>query len=484
VDGELAGALARYRASKRAGNLVDLDDLLVLPVTLLAADPELAAGYRARWRWVSVDEYQDVDETQYRLLRLLCPADGNLCAIGDPDQAIYGFRGADVGFFLRFQADFPAARVVTLTRNYRSSPTILRAALAAVAPTTLVPGRTLTPAGPVPDAPDRIVLHTAADERAEAGYVVQAIERLLGGSSFLAFDQGRVAPGQATAHSFAEIAVLYRTDAQARAVVEALEAAGVPYQKRSHHRLTDQPGVAEVLAILRAAAAADADAAQAPRSVLARLRAAGQAAIDAAGGLAAFATDAETGLADDPADGPADGAAPDSPAPDGSAGGAAPGGPGPDDAAGSMVGHIRTALELLSPLAERAGADLDRFLGDLALGAEVDVWDPRADRISLLTLHAAKGLEFPVVFVVGCEDGLLPLRWAGAEDGTEDMSEERRLFFVGMTRARSHLLLTLAQRRAWRGEVRDTVPSRFLADPFSVLTACLSCDWFSTTEGV
>jgi superfamily I DNA/RNA helicase/PHP family Zn ribbon phosphoesterase len=443
VDAELAGALARYRAGKRAGNLVDLDDLLALPVALLRADPELTAGYRARWQWISVDEYQDVDETQYRLLRLLCPADGNLCAIGDPDQAIYGFRGADVGFFLRFQADFPAARVVRLTRNYRSSPTILRAALDAIAPATLVPDRMLVPAAPAPGAADRVVLHTAADERAEAGYVVQSIERLLGGSSFLAFDQGRVTPGAAVAHSFAEIAVLYRTDAQARALVDALEAAGVPYQKRSHHRLTDQPGVAEVLAVLRATSGGPAGAgspgAAAPRSVLARLRAAGQAAIDAAGGLAA--------LAGQPADDPDDGIG--------------------ADAGGSAVEQIRAALELLTPLAELAGGDLDRFLGELALGAEVDVWDPRADRISLLTLHAAKGLEFPAVFVVGCEDGLLPLRWAGAGaggDGTEELSEERRLFFVGMTRARSHLLLTMAQRRAWRGEVRDTMPSRFLAD--------------------
>ena len=103
-----AGPLARYRAGKRARNLVDLDELLALPVALLPADPELAGAYRRRWPWVFVDEYQDVDAAQYELLRLLCPPDGNLCAIGDPDQAIYSFRGADVGFFLRFAADFPA----------------------------------------------------------------------------------------------------------------------------------------------------------------------------------------------------------------------------------------------------------------------------------------------------------------------------------------------------------------------------------------
>jgi superfamily I DNA/RNA helicase len=133
-----------------------------------------------------------------------------------------------------------------------------------------------------------------------------------------------------------------------------------------------------------------------------------------------------------------------------------------------LVGQIRTALELLTPLAERAGADLDRFLAELALGAEVDVWDPRADRVSLLTLHAAKGLELPVVFVVGCEDGLLPLHWPGAggdaEEATAELAEERRLFFVGLTRARTHLLLTLARQRTWRGAHTEPAPSRFLAD--------------------
>jgi DNA helicase-2/ATP-dependent DNA helicase PcrA len=429
LDGEVAGVLARYRAGKRARNLVDLDDLLAVPVTLLTGDPELAEHYRARWQWVSVDEYQDVDETQYRLLRLLSPPDGNLCTVGDPDQAIYGFRGADVGFFLRFRQDFPTAREVRLTRNYRSSPAILAAAVQAIAPGTLVPDRVLVPAGGGQDAPERIVLHAAADERAEAGFVVGAVDTLLGGSSFLALDQGRVESGHRAAHSFADVAVLYRTDAQARALVDAFEAAGIPYRKRSHHRLADQPGVQAILATLRDGA----DQARTdPRPVLARLRDAAQTVIDAAGGLAALA-DAEA----EPESGPS-------------------------------IEDVRTAVEMLSPLAERSGADLDRFLAELAVGAEVDAWDPRADLVSLLTLHAAKGLEFPVVFVVGCEDDLLPLRWAASDsseaDRAADIAEERRLFFVGITRARTHLVLSSAARRTWHGTARTTTPSRFIAD--------------------
>ena len=134
---------------------------------------------------------------------------------------------------------------------------------------------------------------------------------------------------------------------------------------------------------------------------------------------------------------------------------------------GDPVAHedrIRAALELLTPIAERAGADADRFLAEIALGAEVDVWDPRADRVSLLTLHAAKGLEFPVVFVVGCEDELLPMTFGGTPPDVAAVAEERRLLFVGMTRARTHLVLSAAARRTVRGQVRDTRPSRFLAD--------------------
>jgi superfamily I DNA/RNA helicase len=458
-DDAAAGPLARYRAGKRARGLVDLDDLLALPVALLGGDPALAGAYRRRWPHVSVDEYQDVDPAQYALLRLLCPPDGDLCAIGDPDQAIYSFRGADVGFFLRFSADFPGARTVHLARNYRSTPTILAGALAAVAPSTLVPDRELT-AVAAGAGPDRITLHTAADETAEAAFVVGSVERLLGGSDLTSFLRGTADTWHDAVHSYADIAVLYRTDAQSRALVDALESAGVPYQKRSHHRLGDQPGVRELLAVLRADLHRAASAAGDPRPVLARVRAAAQVAIDRAGGLpGAIGTDDWSRLVPATAR-----AVPADPA-------------GPEDGADPAlrVAQLRAAVELLSPLAERAGVDADRFLAELALGAEVDVWDPRADRVSLLTLHAAKGLEFPVVFLVGCEDGLLPLRFgsgaggsadAGADPrdpGEADVAEERRLLFVGMTRARTHLLLSHARRRTARGGPREPRPSEFLA---------------------
>jgi uncharacterized protein (TIGR00375 family) len=400
---EVAGPLARYEAAMRKLDLVDLDDLLALPVMLLAGDAGLAARYQERFGFVAVDEYQDVDELQYRLLRLLTGPGANLCVIGDPDQAIYGFRGADVGFFLRFAEDFPAARTVRLTRNYRSSPAIVAGALQAIAPSTLVAGRELAAMGGA-SAPARITVHQAASDLAEAEFVVQTVDRLLGGASFLSLDSGRADGGAEHGLSFADVAVLYRTDAQSGPLAEALGRAGMPFQKRSHDRLGDRPAVRALVRAMRERPPAG------DGSLTARLAAAAAAASGTTGGAAA-----------------------------------------------------QEALDLLAPLAARCGDDLDRFLAELALGDEVDTWDPRADRVSLLTLHAAKGLEFPVVFLVGCEDGLLPLRF-GPQPTPAETAEERRLFFVGMTRARSHLLLSHARRRSWRGSVREAAPSPFLAD--------------------
>jgi DNA helicase II / ATP-dependent DNA helicase PcrA len=386
-----------YKKELHARDLVDFDDLVEMPVELLAGDTSLIEHYRARWPWVSVDEYQDVDETQYRLLRLLCAADGNLTAIGDPDQAIYRFRGADVGFFLRFQEDFPGATRVQLGRNYRSSKHILAGAVQAITPTTLVEDRALAPCGPHREHA-RIGLHHAIDEQAEASFVARTIDQLLGGSSFHSLDTGRVAGDGTQGLSFNDFAVLYRTSSQAKAIMEALTRAGVPFQKRSHDRLTDRPGV-RVLA-------RELDLVGLHGSVAERVR------------QAAHSVDDEDAF---------------------------------------------TALELLMPLAARHGDDVAGFLSELALGAEVDTWDPRADRVSLLTLHASKGLEFPVVFLVGCEDGLLPMRWPGEDLDVEAVNEERRLFFVGMTRAQQHLYLSHAAARLRQGAVRTTNPTPFLS---------------------
>jgi len=405
-DGRLA-----LRRALLARELVDFDGLVELAAELLGGRPELAAGLRARWPRISVDEYQDIDAVQYDLLRAIAGDGAGLTVIGDPDQAIYGFRGADVTIFGRFRADFPTATTVELTRNYRSSPRIVTAAGQAIAPSTLVPGRNAVAVRPDPvDLLSAVSFHEAADEHAEASWIAAMVDRLLGGASFHSLDSGRADGHEHGKLGLADIAVLYRTDAQAGPLGQALTRAGLPYQKRSHDLLARRAGVPEVVREMRLVGpASDGD-------VLRQLTGAVQVLARARGER-------------DPA-----------------------------------VVDIRAAGEVLTPLARRCGADLERFLAEIGLGAETDALDPRADAITLLTLHGAKGLEFDVVFLAGCERGLLPLRLPGSGPlATGEEAEERRLLFVGMTRARGKLLLSCASRRARHGSEESAGRSPFLA---------------------
>ena len=232
--------------------MVDVDDLVTLPSSCSARTPRSQRAYRERWTDVFVDEYQDVDEQQYLMLRQLAAPGARICAIGDPDQAIYGFRGGDVGYFLRFarglrrlrgDADSGAGAAPPrcgLSRSYRSAPTIVRAAMQLIRPGTLVPGRELIPARTdIPDGP--VVLHAVADEREEAEAIAAEIEKLLGGASFHALDSRAVDGRDRAEHqlSFADFAVLYRTSAQAAAIGEALARRGFPFQRRAHSRLAE-----------------------------------------------------------------------------------------------------------------------------------------------------------------------------------------------------------------------------------------------------
>jgi uncharacterized protein (TIGR00375 family) len=445
-DETAAAGRAALRAELASRGLVGLDDLTGLAVRLLRAETAIAARLRDRWPWISVDEYQDIDEQQYELLRLLSGEAPGLTVIGDPDQAIYGFRGADVGFFLRFSTDYPGAKTVYLTRNYRSSPEIVAGALQAIAPATLVPGRELRAmaghgpaaigsAGPAhadgargrraggeapPGAGEPgIIFHEAPTEQAEAAWIAGEIDRLIGGSSFHSLDSGRVDSRERhAALALSDVAVLYRTDAQAAALGQALTRAGLPFQKRSHDLLARRPGVRDIVSQMRLAEPAAPDGRAA--SVTGRLR-------RAVGKLTAFI---------------------------------------PGSAAAAV--DVLAAGEVLMPLAGRCGDDIGRFLTEVSLGAEADALDPRADAVTLLTLHAAKGLEFEVVFIAGCERGLLPLWLPGASPGPRagvpvDADEERRLLFVGMTRARARLFLTCAASRSRLGSPSVTGPSPFLA---------------------
>jgi superfamily I DNA/RNA helicase len=250
--------------------------------------------------------------------------------------------------------------------------------------------------------------------------VARTVEELVGGTSHRSFDAGRVDSRGAVQEglSFADIAVLYRTDAQATPVVEALTRAGLPVQKRSHDRLADRRAVAALARELRYEGGL-------AGPVVERVRAAGRALAEGRPRLFEV-----------------DGAAPVS-------------------VAGA---EVYAAVELLTPLAGRCGDDLEEFLRALSTGAEVDSLDPRAQAVTLLTIHAAKGLEWPVVFLVGCEDGLLPLRLPGSIPAEADVAEERRLFFVGVTRAQRRLYLSHCLRRSRHGGDQQPRRTPFL-DP-------------------
>ena len=450
TDGAPGEAFEAYERAMEALNLCDFDDLVIRAADALESTPGLQADYRRRHAWVCIDEYQDVDEQQVRLVRQLVPPDGNVCVIGDPDQSIYGFRGADVRFFSEFQRDFPGAKVVRLSRNYRSVHNIVTLssqviARAGSAPSSVPPSAPCSespsalpsepsPAPPVApssgpaveEAPELVTIHEAPTGKAEAEFVVQSLERMLGGHSFFSIDSGRSPDGEGHDLSLSDFAVLYRTEAQAAVLAEALRRSGLPFQQRSHRRLLEHPGVTAIMDALR----------EAPDAGPIRAR------IDIA------CSAVERPPAERP-ETPRPGerrerrvARPAAEAPEASV--------------------LLEARELLRPLAGACGDDLERFLSALSLDTEIDTWDPRADRISLLTLHAAKGLEFPVVFIAGCENGLLPLTWGKAEPAALD--EERRLFYVGVTRAKTKLYLCRAKRRLWRGKVRELPPSPYLAD--------------------
>jgi len=415
--------LALYIELLRELEALDLDMLIPAAVQLLGADAALLARWRERSRMLCVDEYQDVDRSQYELVRLLGGEDGaDLCVIGDSDQAIYAFRGADPRYFLRFTEDYPDAVVLTLERSYRTASALLRAARQVVSHN---PNRIERQLWSTAEGAARVTVYQAPTAAAEAEFVVHSIERLMGGITLFSLDSGRTvgADDQVAAAgelSFCDIAVLYRTSAQAAALREALDRSGMPY--RCVAKGGSSP-LAPVLDLLRRLSGED-FALSCDKEQTATL---------------VSDQPARTGLrilvqrlCDDRQREPALELA---------------------DALAAQLYGVAPSLALWGPLALGLGATA--FL-------EADRVGGRAEALSLLTLHASKGLEFPVVFIVGCEEGLLPHLFPGEEEA-ERVDEERRLLYVGMTRAERLLLLTHAARRPVQGRMQERVPSRFLA---------------------
>lgn len=393
-DEETARVLDAYEQMLREKGMCDFDDLITMPLRLIEAGKGPCGP-----RHLIVDEYQDISPAQRRLLRGLAGTRAMVCAVGDSDQAIYGFRGADIRGFLHFTEDYGEAALVVLKRNYRSTRVIVDAAGALIENNRQRMNKELEATGEI-GAPVRIV--SVADEKAEASLIVREIEARMGGTSFFRLDRQTTPTGTSEGtHSFSDFAVLFRTNGQAKAFHDAFLEWGIPCQVvgEKWHR----PLKALIEHVRTAAAAQEAEG------------------LDLEGVLA---------RASDKASLPA--------------------------AEHAILVNLSAAYNDL-PLE----AALERAIEELSVLGAADLFDPRGDAVALMTLHSAKGLEFKVVFVAGVEEGLLPFRFGREEI---DVEEERRLLYVGMTRAKEELFLTCARSRLLYGRASSGSPSPFLSE--------------------
>jgi DNA helicase II / ATP-dependent DNA helicase PcrA len=456
----------------RAANAVSFDDLLVLPVEIFLKDERTLARYRDRFQFILVDEYQDTNRAQFQFIKLLGSAHGNVVVVGDDDQSIYGWRGADIRNILDFEKEFPASRVVRLEENYRSTPDILHVANAAITQNISRKGKTLRATRA---AGEPVTLVAALDERDEADFVVEEV----------------TARRNQENRGLNEFAVLYRTNAQSRALEDALRRDTIPYRLVGSVRFYDRREIRDLMAYLKLIAnPSDEEAFR--RAIAVPKRGIGDTTIDT---LAARAREARVSLSEVAArEDLQDIVRPAARktladfsrliaglrerAKDTSV----------DVLIQELIGEIRYVeylqaegpesardrIENVSALIDGAAetviddggevglTPLDHFLQRAMLVASADALDPNADAVTLMTLHNAKGLEYPIVFLTGLEDGLFPL--AQSFDDPPKLEEERRLFYVGITRAKEKLYLSHTEMRRRNGELLPSIKSRFLRE--------------------
>jgi len=468
ADGELspivASLYAEYQRRLNQANALDFDDLIMRTIALLERDPE-GKAWRERFAYVLVDEYQDVNEAQYRMVRALSSGSGNICVVGDDDQSIYAFRGADHRIILRFERDFRNAATYRLERNYRSTAPVLSAANALVEHNTQRHRKKLwtNREGGKP-----VRVYAASTERDEARFVVDAIHAAV-------TDEGR---------SLSDHVVLYRTNAQSRAFEEALLVAGMPYRVVGGVGFYARAEVKDALAYLRYLSNRD-DGISLRRIINAPRRGIGQATLNAIGdegarrGLSFARAMLDADVIAEVAPKKAKDLAAFFRDIDAFARIAAERGP-----AGALVsvledtGYVkelrdedtvesRSRVENLEELVgvareyeEREGPDLEGFLANISLVSDLDAMDKGGSAVTLMTLHMAKGLEFPVVFLAGLEEGVFPHNRALVDP--IEIEEERRLAYVGVTRAVDELYLSFAKRRTTFGSAYLHPPSRFI----------------------
>ena len=457
-----------YQQALRKANAMDFDDLLGMPIRLFEAHPETLKEYQRRWRYLHIDEYQDTNRTQYVLAKLLAAEHRNLCVVGDDAQSIYAFRGADIQNILSFQKDYPQAETVRLEQNYRSTQRIVRLADAVIKGNAAQLDKELWTDNAEGDP---VVLMEALSERDEAQKVERTIRDIR----------------SRTGMSWSDVAVLYRTNAQSRSIEEALRRGGIPYRMVGGTSFYQRKEIKDALAYLRLAVNPS-DEASILRVLNVPTRGIGGKTVDQ---LRQYATEHRVALWQAVQDPQGAGLSPRAAKAVEGFGflvsrfaSKAPTAPA-DELARELIQEtgllkdlrdqntpealmrLENVHELMNAVAEYAGSDptgeprtLSEFLQEVSLVADVDRLSDDENRVTLMTLHASKGLEFKVVFVTGLEEGLFPLAKA-AQDPTE-LEEERRLLYVGVTRAEEALFLSYARSRYRYGDQQQSVRSRFL----------------------
>ena len=468
-----------YQKELRQSEAMDFDDLIMLTLRLFDKNPDVLTYYQQRYQYIHVDEYQDTNHAQYQLVKLLASRFKNICVVGDADQSIYGWRGADMQNILDFEKDYPEAKVVLLEENYRSTKTILQAANDVIKNNRNRRPKNLWTQNA--DGED-IVYYRANDEQDEALFVAKTIDELSSTSDYV----------------YRDFAILYRTNAQSRNIEEALLKANIPYTMVGGTKFYSRKEIRDVISYLNLIANTS-DNISFERVVNEPKRGVGPGTVEKirnfAAGQEMSLLDASSQIMLSPVKGKAAQAVFDF---------------------ANLILNLREQLDELTvtevvelvlektgyteQLAaqatlesqarienieeflsvtknfdenpendiEETGLDrLSRFLNDLALIADTDDGDQESSEVTLMTLHAAKGLEFPVVFIIGMEENVFPLSRAAEDE--DELEEERRLAYVGITRAEKVLFLTNANSRLLYGKTNYNRPTRFLNEISSSL---------------
>ncbi len=397
-----------YQEKLDSQKLWDFDELLIQAVSLLEENPDLQGAWQFRFPYLFIDEFQDINPIQYRLFQLLTRKDGQWMVIGDPNQSIYGFRGASADFFARLHRECPLLTEIPLTETFRLNQTILASSsrvLEGSSKNRSVPLSSLRMGEPqVP-----VAALSCAEEEGE--YIAQVIEEEMGGLSLLAKGPGSLSrSGQDTPRSFADFVVLYRLHAQGDLLAKAFSKKGIPFKKIQEVHWAERPEIRSFLKKLRSILSLDFSPGAAVEKVLSE--------------NAELLPLEDEGI---------------------------------------------EALKKLRLSAATFKGPLEEFIETLSIQTGLDTYEPDQETVNLLTIHASKGLEFPVVIISGCEANLLPLSLLKESDP----EEERRLFYVGLTRAREKLFLTWARRRTLYGQKLVQTPSPFLENMGDLLKSSL-----------